>query len=53
MLDVEEGNESFASIDGVLFSKDKTKLICYPSKKNDESYKTPKGDKRTYIIFVW
>ena len=44
-VDVEEGNESFASIDGVLFSKDKTKLICYPSKKNDESYKTPKETK--------
>ena len=44
-VDVEEGNESFASIDGVLFSKDKTKLIYYPSKKNDESYKTPKETK--------
>ena len=44
-VDVEEGNESFASIDGVLFSKDKTKLIYYPSQKNDESYKTPKETK--------
>lgn len=31
--DVEEGNESFASVDGVLFSKDKTQLIYYPSTK--------------------
>lgn len=44
-VDVEEGNESFASVDGVLFSKDKTQLIYYPSQKNDESYKTPKGTK--------
>ena len=44
-VDVEEGNESFASVDGVLFSKDKTKLIYYPSQKNDESYKTPKETK--------
>ncbi|CAG5936643.1 choline binding protein PcpA [Streptococcus pneumoniae] len=44
-VDVEEGNESFASVDGVLFSKDKTQLIYYPSQKNDESYKTPKETK--------
>lgn len=45
-VDVEEGNESFASVDGVLFSKDKTQLIYYPSQKNDESYKTPKETKK-------
>lgn len=44
-VDVEEENESFASVDGVLFSKDKTQLIYYPSQKNDESYKTPKETK--------
>ncbi|KXU01362.1 Cell surface protein [Streptococcus constellatus] len=40
-VNVEDGNEAFASIDGVLFSKDKKQLIYYPSQKAEESYKTP------------
>lgn len=31
-------NETYCSIDGVLFSKDKSVLICYPAGKPDESY---------------
>lgn len=34
-------NNSFCSINGVLFTKDCTKLICYPCGKNDTSYTVP------------
>lgn len=34
-------NEKFCSEDGVLFNKNKTKLILYPTRKNTESYIIP------------
>lgn len=40
---VEEGNEAFVSIDGVLFDKQKTTLICYPEDKEDKNYTVPDG----------
>lgn len=36
-------NEYFASTDGVLFNKDKTKLILYPIAKEGTSYSIPDG----------
>lgn len=40
---VDEDNENFSSEDGVLFSKDKTKLIAFPSQRKDTSYIIPDG----------
>ena len=40
-IDVAEDNKNYCSIDGVLFNKDKTKLIKYPSSKKDETYVIP------------
>ena len=40
---VAEGNPHFQAIDGVLFSKDGTKLICFPSHKPDVEYAVPDG----------
>ena len=40
-IDVEEGNSQYTSSDGVLFNKDMTTLIYYPSKKPGESYTIP------------
>ena len=40
---VEEGNPSYKSVDGVLYSKDGKKLIWYPSAKTDETYDIPQG----------
>ena len=40
-ITVAEENESYCSVDGVLFNKDKTELIKYPSSKKDESYTIP------------
>ncbi len=40
-ITVSEENENFSSVDGVLFNKDKTKLIVYPAKKADNIYFVP------------
>ncbi|MCM1226834.1 MAG: leucine-rich repeat protein [Clostridium sp.] len=42
-INVAEGNTSLCSVDGVLFSKDMTKLIVYPSGKKDTEYTVPEG----------
>ena len=38
---VDEENPSMSSDDGVLFSKDKTQLYCYPGGKQEEEYTIP------------
>ena len=40
-IDVDSNNNYFASIDGVLFNKDKTILIQYPKGKEATSYSIP------------
>ena len=40
-IDVAEDNKNYCSIDGVLFNKDKTKLIKYPSSKKGQTYVIP------------
>ena len=46
---VDEDNEYYCSIDGVLFSKDKTELIVYPAGKTATSYEI--SDSVTYIEY--
>ena len=41
MIDVDEQNKYYASKDGVLYSKDMTKLIQYPFAKKESSYVIP------------
>lgn len=36
-------SQTFTSVDGVLFNKDKTRLIKYPVAKADESYTVPES----------
>ena len=38
---MDENNQNYCSEDGVLFNKDKTELIRYPSKKADKQYVIP------------
>ena len=38
---VDENNKNYSSLDGVLFNKDKTTLICYPAGKTNTSYTIP------------
>lgn len=40
-INVGSNNPHFSSVDGVLFNKDKTKLVHYPSDKPDKSYTIP------------
>ncbi len=40
-IDVAPGNPNYCSVDGILFSKDMTTLIRYPSNKAGESYTVP------------
>ena len=51
-INVNTNNNSFISIDGVLYNKEKTKVIYYPLNKSESSYIIPEGvttfDIRTY-----
>ena len=38
---VDKNNKKYSSLDGVLFNKDKTKIICYPSGKTLSHYDIP------------
>ena len=40
-IEVDENNEYFSSLDGVLFNKDKTKIIQYPAGIEQEAYTMP------------
>ncbi len=40
-INVSKNNKNYCSVDGVLFSKDKKKIIKYPIKKEGTSYKIP------------
>ena len=40
-ISVDEHNQYFCSLDGILFNKTKTKLICYPSGKSEKMYHIP------------
>ena len=42
-INVSENNTAYSSIDGVVFSKDKTELVCYPAGKTAETYAIPAG----------
>lgn len=42
-ITVDENNEYYCAVDGVLFSKDMKKLVCYPPKKDGKSYTIPDG----------
>lgn len=42
-ITVDEEKENFCSVDGVLFSKDMKKLICYPPMREGSSYTVPEG----------
>ncbi len=42
-IEVDVNNSAYCSIDGVLFSKDKTEIICYPAGRKDTSYIIPNG----------
>ncbi len=38
---VEQGNTKYTSVDGILYSKDKTELVAYPIGKTDKEFDVP------------
>ncbi len=40
-IDVSKRNRNYKSMDGIMFNKNKSVLICYPSKSEGESYDIP------------
>ena len=44
-INVVEDNQNFSSVEGVVFNKDKTTIICYPSGKTDSYYSIPSSVK--------
>lgn len=40
-IEVDEGNPSFSSVDGVLYNSDKTSILCYPQTKTAASFTVP------------
>ncbi len=40
---VEEGNTSYCTVDGVLYSSDMTTLVCYPYGSDSTTYTVPDG----------
>ena len=42
-INVATGNQNYVSVNGVLYNKDKTAIICYPAGKKDKNYKMLDG----------
>jgi len=42
-IDVDAGNAAYIDVDGVLFTKDKTKIVQYPAGKTAGTYAIPDG----------
>ena len=52
-IEVAETNENYSSIDGVLYNKNKDKLLLYPQNKKGEEYIVPNGVKEIWDkVFV-
>ena len=45
-ITVDRNNKNYSSINGILYDKAKTKLLCYPSKNKQKSYKMPNSVKK-------
>lgn len=51
---VSEDNQIFTSVDGVLFNKDMTELICYPQGREDVKYEIPQSVKKIgFAAFIY
>ena len=40
---VDEANENYCDVDGVLMNKEQTRLYCYPAGREDAAYAIPEG----------
>ena len=46
---VAEENTAYASVDGVLFTKDLKEILCYPAARTDESFTLPKETEKSMM----
>lgn len=51
-ITVDAKNENYCTVDGVLFTKDMKKLVCYPPNKSGTSYTIPAGVEQLGIASV-
>lgn len=51
-ITIDEHNKNYCTVDGVLFTKDMKKLVCYPPKKDGSSYTIPDGVEQLGIASV-
>lgn len=51
-ITVDENNAYYCAVDGVLFTKDMKKLVCYPPKKEGTSYTVPDGIEQLGIASI-
>lgn len=42
-ISVNPGSQAFSGVNGVLFNKDRTELLCYPAGKSDTRYTVPES----------
>lgn len=49
-INVHPDNPVYCSVDGVLFNKDKTRLICFPKKSYMTEYTIPNGVKEISVV---
>jgi len=42
-INVDSNNPAYTSVDGVLFNKDETEILCYPCGKIETTYEIPEG----------
>ena len=42
-ISIATGNQNYVSVNGVLYNKDKTTIICYPAGKKDKNYTITDG----------
>lgn len=51
-INVDEENQYYSSEDGILFSKDKTEIVCYPPAKKGTTYEIPETVKVIMTAFI-
>ena len=49
---VDDKNENYCAVDGVLYSKDMKKLLFYPNKKTEKSFNIPDGVEEVGIAAI-
>ena len=47
-IEVDKDNPQFCSVDGVMFTKDKADLVCYPAGSKRKTYTVPDGAESVY-----